>query len=88
MFPKVLDGAQVLYYTPKEHFGDILYTTGEIAAHVYYLAICKYESSGTHYLFQCNSNYEVEGDSAWDSVEECMSAASSYSKHIRWVQAE
>ena len=51
------------------------YTTGEIAAHVYYLAICKYESSGTHYLFQCNSNYEVEGDSAWDSVEECMHKA-------------
>lgn len=88
MFPKVLDGARVLFYTPKEYFGDILYTTGEIAARVYYLAICKYENSGTYCLFQCDSKFEVEGDSAWDSLEECMSAASSYGKHIRWIHAK
>lgn len=42
MFPKVLDGADVLYYTPCDDFGEICWDNGEIAHYVKYLAICKY----------------------------------------------
>ena len=40
MFPKILDGADVLYYTPYDNFGEIYWDNGEIAHYVKYLAIC------------------------------------------------
>ena len=30
MFPKILDGAEVLYYTPYDNFGEIYWDNGEI----------------------------------------------------------
>jgi hypothetical protein len=86
MFPKELNGAQVLYFSQKENYGEILFITGEIAAHVHYLAICKYKNDSTYYLFDCDGNFDVVGDSVWDSIEKCMSvAASSYGRSITWI---
>lgn len=87
MFPKILDKAKVLYYTPKDDFGCIFYTNGDVAHHVKYLAICKYPSENKeYYLFRCDENYEVVGDSVWDSIEECMAVAnSSYGGNIIWI---
>lgn len=86
MFPKSLDGANVLYFTPKGNYGEILYTTGEVAAYIRYLAICKYQNDNSYYLFACDGNFEVVGDSIWDSIEQCISVAdSSYDEHsILW----
>ena len=45
MFPKILDGADVLYYTPYDNFGEIYWDNGEIAHYVKYLAICVYPNN-------------------------------------------
>ena len=85
-FPEILDNAKVLYYTPREHYGLVRYTTGEIADHICYLAICKYNNACTYYLFGCDKDYEVVSDSPWDSVEECMTVArDSYDCDISWI---
>ena len=89
MFPKILDGAKVLYYTPKDSYGEIHYTTGEVAEYVNYLAICQYSSAKEeYYLFRCNEEFEVVGDSVWNSIDECMAVAnSSYDGTILWITA-
>ena len=88
-FPKVLDNASVLFYTPRASYGTVRYITGEIAEYICYLAICKYESDASFYLFGCNAEYEVVSDSVWGSAEECMRAASSFCDSvISWIEAE
>lgn len=88
MFPRILDGAEVLYYTSYDDFGEIYWDTGEIAHYVKYLAICKYSNTDNEfYLFRCDEKYEVVGDSPWDSIEMCMSVAnSSHRGHIIWIE--
>lgn len=88
-FPQILDGAKVLYFTPHLNFGDIYYTTGEIADHICYLAICKYENDNTFYLFGCNSDYDVVSDEPWNSPNECMCVAkNSYDCEISWIATD
>ena len=89
MFPKILDNAEVLYYTVRDDFGAIHYVAGEVFDSVKYLAICKYpNTANAYYLFQVNDGYEVIGDSLLDTIDECMSAAkSSYSGNIFWIEA-
>lgn len=85
-FPKVLDGACVLYYTPQDCYGTVCYTTGEITDHICYLAICKYDNDTAYYLFGCNADHEVVSDSSWESIEECTSVArNSYNCVISWI---
>lgn len=87
-FPKVLDHAQVLYFTPQASYGAVYSSSGEIADVVRYLAICKYGSSNTCYLFGCNARYEVVSDIPLDSIEDCMAVASrSYASDISWIAA-
>lgn len=88
MFPEELDGAKVLYYTPKDNYGYIYYSNGDIANNVKFLAICKYQNEKEeYYLFRCDENYEVVGDSVWNSIEECMNIAnSSHGGNILWIE--
>lgn len=87
MFPEELDGAKVLYFTPEGNYGVMHYAAGGVAAYFKYLAICKYDDSDGYYLFCCNGNKEVETDSLWDSVNECMGVADcSYGGKILWVK--
>lgn len=87
MFPKTLDGASVLYFAPKDDYGTIEFTTGGVAASIRYLAICNYENDNGFYLFACDEEFHVEGDSLWHSVEECMSAAAQlYDRDIHWIK--
>lgn len=90
MFPKILDNAEVLYYTVKDDFGEIYYSTGEAFDVVKYLAICKYPNTeNAYYLFQVNDSYEVIGDFLLDTTDECMRVAKSfYSGNIFWIEAE
>ncbi len=86
-FPKILDNAKVLYFTPQSNYGTVYYTTGEIADYICYLAICKYENDNTFYLFGCNSDYDVVSDSSWGSIEECMRIAqTTYNGLISWIE--
>lgn len=85
-FPKLLDNASILYQTPENCYGEIYYTTGELAEQILYLAIYKYENDTSYYLFGCNADQEVVSDSPWKSVEECMCVAKgSYSCAISWI---
>ena len=88
IFPETLDNAHVLYFTPQASYGTVCFTTGKIADHICYLAICKYENDNNYYLFGCDSNYDVVSDYPWCSVEECMRvASSSYDCDISWIAA-
>ncbi|MDE6592208.1 MAG: hypothetical protein K2K57_03985 [Oscillospiraceae bacterium] len=87
MFPEQLDGAKVLYFTHKNEYGAISCTADETAAHIKYLAICKYTDSDKYCLFYCNENKEVETDDLWDSVSECMNMADSFcGRKISWIK--
>ncbi len=86
-FPKTLDDAYVLYYTPKACFGDVRYTTGKIAAHIRYLAICKYDDGNSFFLFGCNADYDVVSDLPLCSVAECMRVAEdTYDCAVSWIE--
>ncbi|MBQ4282936.1 MAG: hypothetical protein IJB96_03300 [Lachnospira sp.] len=88
MFPDVLDGAKVLYFTPKDDYGVMYDTLGNVVAHFKYLSICKYDNSEGYYLFDCDENYEVVSDSVWESIEMCMSVArSSYGESLLWIES-
>ena len=90
MFPNTLDNAKVLYYTPKDDFGEIYYTDGKVADYIKYLAICKYQNrKEEYYLFRCDENFEVVEDSVWNSIEECMGVANaSYNGNIIWIEVK
>ena len=68
-FPKMLDGAKVLYFTEAGTFEPVYYTGGAVAHNVFYLAICKYDNDDSYYLFHIDENMEVVADTCWDSVE-------------------
>ncbi len=85
MFPSELDGAVVLFYTPKGDYGTIKYTNGEIADYYRYFAICKYANDDNCYLFCCNENYDVVSDWLEDCIDDCMTAAASlYKGNLIW----
>ena len=85
MFPTELDGADVLYYTPRGDYGAIKHPDGNVADYYHYLAICKYPKDDNYYLFCCNENYEVVSDWMAGSIEDCKkSAALSYKEAVIW----
>lgn len=89
MFPKELDGAKVLLYTPQGDYGAMKYSNGDIADDYCYLAICKYPKDDNYYLFCCNEKYEVVSDWLDCSIENCMKiAASSYKENIIWNKVD
>ena len=88
MFPKMLDGAEVLFYTYQGDFGALTYPDGSIADDYHYLAIFKYRNESKFYLFCCDKNYEVINDWLEDSAEICMEIAKSlYKENIDWHKA-
>lgn len=54
-----------------------------------FFAICKYQNDDVYYLFTCNENYEVVGDSIWNSIEDCIKiASSSYDGNLLWIDID
>lgn len=87
MFPKTLDGAQVLYYTPKGDYGVVRYITGEIADYITYYAIARYDGTQGYYLFACDAAFEVVSDDVCDSIEECRQTVRSFTdENIVWLK--
>lgn len=71
MFPKYLDGAEVIFYTNENEYGDIFYNDGRIYAKVKYYAICRYESDEKLYLFSCDAQFNVVADIDCSTLEDC-----------------
>ena len=73
MFPDYLDGAKVLEYTGKGHFGfftDYDENNDPVEKEICYFAICRYEGGG-FYVFSCDSRFDVLTDSCLDTVKQC-----------------
>jgi hypothetical protein len=84
MFPKQLDGAEVLYYTDKYDFGVVANTDGIDPEYVCYLSICKYKNEDGYYLFLCDENYEVITDDLLYTIKECFEFARYRKENIIW----
>ncbi|WP_088044600.1 hypothetical protein [Bacillus sp. EAC] len=80
--PNELDGANVILYTDnslQNQFGyvdtinenNVNIGVTQIAA----IAICKYIDGVGYYLFSCNCNWEVIGDTFHDTLEEAKEHA-------------
>ncbi len=81
----ILDGAEVIAISKKANFGVIKYTDDSIdAIPIKYLAVCKYETDETIYLFMCNENEEVEQDTTYDSVENAKKRAKEINQNVIW----
>ncbi len=82
-FPDELDGAKVLFWARLPEKETLYYTDGRVWSEIEYYAICKYEKDKSYYLFKCDSCFEVESDSLFDSVEECKNAFDR--KKMAWI---
>ncbi len=82
-----LDGAKILMISEKGHYGYITMVGSlENSIEICYLAICKYDTSSTVYLFLCDKNMSVENDVDFTSVEEAIQNACSRSEtQINWI---
>ena len=70
--PKEIDGAKVLEWawSGDEPFGFVRLQSGEVAAEIFGLAICKYPDSDTIYRFSCGNEWEAEQDSGYSSISD------------------
>ncbi len=55
-----------------------------------FFTVPKYPNKNNEfYLFGCDEQYEVVGDSLWESIEICMGVAnSSHGGEILWIKNE
>ena len=91
MFPDYLDGARVLEYTDRGHYGlvtDFNEDDLPIEKEICYYAIAQYKEGGSFYLFSCDGTPEVFGDSTWDSPEEIKSLCPNLPEDIVWHKKE
>lgn len=80
-----IDGAIVMKFTETDDFGSIEYEDGE-KIDIVTLAICNYNNKEEYYLFACDKDFNVLGDTLHSSVEEAMKFAKEYyeKEKINW----
>lgn len=83
MFPRELDGAEVLFYTDKADFGE-LEEEGESARAIAYLAITQKPEDSACYLMLCDADYCVIADHNFPAVEWCKTMAGMRYPDIVW----
>jgi hypothetical protein len=87
--PSSLDGADVLFWawSGDDPFFAMKDTEGSHVADIFGLAICRYAKSNQIYIFSCDQNWEVQGDSVWDTPEEAMAVRSTQydTRRVRWI---
>ena len=75
MFPDYLDGARVLEYTNKGHFGfftDYDEHDNPVVKEICYYAVAHYpDGTGSFYIFSCAENFEVLCDGSLYTLEQC-----------------
>ena len=79
-----LDGAKIIKYTSGE-FGYTEDDNGE-KTFIKALAICSYDDN-EYYLFACDENFNVIGDTIHESIDEAMIFALKYyqKNDINWM---
>ena len=87
MFPKLLDGAKVLWFTEKADFG-ILEEEGKEDRAISYLAIAQKPGDPACYLMLCDGEYAVITDHSFPSVEWCKTMAEMRYPDIVWNKME
>ncbi|WP_228450720.1 hypothetical protein [Chryseolinea soli] len=72
--PAELDGAQVIKWawSGDRPFGVMPFVDDEREIEIYGLAICRYKDTSQVYRFSCSSDWEVQNDAPYDSIEEAM----------------
>ena len=90
--PEKLDGADVVYWAwaEPEPFFVMPYSDCSGGIPIHGLAICCYPDSGVIYRFSCNSRWEVENDSSYDSLKSAKAGKSWQFnvKSISWLRLE
>ena len=87
MFPRELEGAEVLLYTDKADFGE-LEEEGKNARAIAYLAIAHKQEDPACYLMLCDADYSVIADHSFPSVEWCKTMAGMRYPDIVWHEAK
>ena len=83
MFPKELNGADVLFYTDKADYGE-LEEEGKGARAIACLAIAKKPEDPAYYLMLCDADYGVIADHSFPAVEWCKTMAGMRYPDIVW----
>ena len=83
MFPKELNGADVLFYTDKADYGE-LEEEGKDARAIACLAIAKNPEDPAYYLMLCDADYGVIADHSFPAVEWCKTMAGMRYPDIVW----
>ncbi|WP_169091666.1 hypothetical protein [Paenibacillus sp. PL91] len=76
--PIELDGAKVLYFTDNQitnDYGYVYYQEHEKTVIVTALAIALYDGDNRFYLFSCDIDWNVIGDTLHDSLHEAFDCA-------------
>ena len=76
--PETLDNAKVFYwaYSGKKPFFIMSYSDGSGGIPIHGLAICQYKADSIIYRFSCDCDWEVQGDTDYDTIDEAMTAPS------------
>lgn len=86
--PTELDGAKVLFYTDNNitnDYGYVYCQEGEKSVIITALAIAQYEGNEGYYLFSCDLDWNVIGDTLHYSLQEARDcAANSNVSIIKW----
>jgi len=86
--PIELDGAKVLYFTDNKStndFGYVYYQEDGKKVIIIALAITQYEGSDGFYLFSCDLEWNVIGDTIHDSLQEAKECATNSNiSTIKW----
>lgn len=82
---KEIDGAKTIKYTKNKNFGLVEYENGENNA-INFLAICNYDQKEEYYLFACDEQFNVLGDTLHYTIDEAMKFAKEYyeQEEISW----
>ena len=83
MFPKELNGADVLFYTDKADYGELEEEGKDVCA-ISYLAIAKKPGDPACYLMLCDADYGVIADHSFPAVEWCKTMAGMRYPDIVW----
>ena len=83
MFPRELNGANVLFYTDKADYGE-LEEEGKDARAIACLAIAKNPEDPAYYLMLCDADYGVIADHSFPAVEWCKTMAGMRYPDIVW----
>lgn len=85
--PQKLDGAIVLRVSEEGDYGVVRYVDENRDEPIVRLAICQYATAGDEtYVFDCDAEWNVIGDSLFSSVEEAQAAQlTPYNRSIEWT---